>query len=410
MSETSYYATASVELRKSLAQALPADTLKELQRRRPWRHFLVVARMVGVLAASMAGSALLERWYLWVPCAIVSGFTFFNFTVLLHEVVHNSVFDEQPRAPNRVLGWLYAIPSGISRSAVHALAPRPPRQARRRRGRPQAPLALAEAQRALVQAALLHARALPDLLPRRGARDAHVPGGAARAASRASGSRRSLGQLAILAASSRSPGAWLAFKVYAVPYFLVFPVAFTLNRLGQHYDIDPTDPAQVVHADGAVAALGLRVPLLELPPRAPLLPERAVLQPAGAAPAAAAPSTRELGLVATTYREIVWEWFVRNRPPHTDWDALARGFWRCFGDAFQVDPQGGILADPGDADHRWARLRHDRPAAAGARHRRRRGGAQAGILLRARAGVERDRRGRAGERAARSPAAPRRTQ
>ena len=26
------------------------------------------------------------------------------------------------------------------------------------------------------------------------------------------------------------------------PYFLVFPVAFTLNRLGQHYDIDPTHP------------------------------------------------------------------------------------------------------------------------------------------------------------------------
>ena len=24
----------------------------------------------------------------------------------------------------------------------------------------------------------------------------------------------------------------------------MFPVAFTLNRLGQHYDIDPTDPAK----------------------------------------------------------------------------------------------------------------------------------------------------------------------
>ena len=29
-----------------------------------------------------------------------------------------------------------------------------------------------------------------------------------------------------------------------IPVFFIFPVAFTLNRLGQHYDIDPTDPAK----------------------------------------------------------------------------------------------------------------------------------------------------------------------
>ena len=31
-------------------------------------------------------------------------------------------------------------------------------------------------------------------------------------------------------------------RIWIVPYFLVFPVAFTLNRLGQHYNIDPTHP------------------------------------------------------------------------------------------------------------------------------------------------------------------------
>ena len=29
-----------------------------------------------------------------------------------------------------------------------------------------------------------------------------------------------------------------------IPVFFVFPIAFTLNRLGQHYDIDPDDPAK----------------------------------------------------------------------------------------------------------------------------------------------------------------------
>ena len=73
---------------------------------------------------------------------------------------------------------------------VHALAPRPPRQPRLVGGRPQAPLALAEAQRALVQAALLHARAHPDLLPRRGERGALVPARSCAARSRGSGWRR----------------------------------------------------------------------------------------------------------------------------------------------------------------------------------------------------------------------------
>ena len=34
-----------------------------------------------------------------------------------------------------------------------------------------------------------------------------------------------------------------AARAYVVPVFFVFPVAFTLNRLGQHYSIDPDDPA-----------------------------------------------------------------------------------------------------------------------------------------------------------------------
>ena len=38
-------------------------------------------------------------------------------------------------------------------------------------------------------------------------------------------------------------GGWGAMlRIQIVPYFLVFPVAFTLNRLGQHYNIDPTHP------------------------------------------------------------------------------------------------------------------------------------------------------------------------
>ncbi len=40
----------------------------------------------------------------------------------------------------------------------------------------------------------------------------------------------------------RFGGAGVMARIWAVPYFLVFPVAFTLNRLGQHYNIDPSHP------------------------------------------------------------------------------------------------------------------------------------------------------------------------
>jgi len=37
------------------------------------------------------------------------------------------------------------------------------------------------------------------------------------------------------------------------------------------------------------------------------------------------PLYAELGIQTHTYREIVWEWFVKNRPPHADWDKADRG-------------------------------------------------------------------------------------
>ena len=39
-------------------------------------------------------------------------------------------------------------------------------------------------------------------------------------------------------------GFYTALRTSIIPVFFIFPIAFTLNRLGQHYDIDPTDPAK----------------------------------------------------------------------------------------------------------------------------------------------------------------------
>src|SRR6202007_45860 len=67
---------------------------------------------------ALAGWAVVhfERWYYWLPCAVVAGFAVFDFTVLLHEGVHRAVLRESDDKTYRFLGLLYAVPSGISAS------------------------------------------------------------------------------------------------------------------------------------------------------------------------------------------------------------------------------------------------------------------------------------------------------
>ena len=53
-----------------------------------------------------------------------------------------------------------------------------------------------------------------------------------------------LAHLSVLALIWAFFGFAAAARAYLIPVFFIFPIAFTLNRLGQHYDIDPADPAK----------------------------------------------------------------------------------------------------------------------------------------------------------------------
>ena len=109
-------------------------------------------------------------------------------------------------------------------------------------------------------------------------------------------------------------------RVYLVPYFLVFPIAFTLNRLGQHYRIDPSDPRKwSTRVDGNPVWHFLflwsnfhlehhyfqSVPFYNLPELNRVL----------------RPYFEEHGIENHGYGEILRDWFLRNRQPHTNWDA-----------------------------------------------------------------------------------------
>ncbi|MCL6509116.1 MAG: fatty acid desaturase, partial [Anaerolineae bacterium] len=124
--------------------------------------------------------------------------------------------------------------------------------------------------------------------------------------------------LAAIAALWGAFGAGAAIRAHLVPVFFVFPVAFTLNRLGQHYDIDPGDPARWGtlmrgHWFWDFAFLNSNyhlehhyfpgVPFYRLP----------------ALQRALRPFYERRGMRAQTYRGLLYGWFVLNKAPHTDW-------------------------------------------------------------------------------------------
>src|SRR4029434_5501400 len=161
----------------------------------------------------------------------------------LHEVVHHTIFERRRASLERVLGLLYAIPCGISASQFtrwhldhHAELGSDEDDPKRHHLSPKKNerwFKLLYATPALFpiyfRAAARETSTYPVELQRviRGERWASI--GA---------------HLAVLIAIWWGFGAAAALRAYIVPVFFIFPIAFTLNRLGQHYDIDPIDPAR----------------------------------------------------------------------------------------------------------------------------------------------------------------------
>jgi fatty acid desaturase len=316
-----YYLEHSKELRRELGIELPTEDLRTVHRREPWKHALVALGLIAVLGLALAAALLAEPWYLWVPAAFVAGFAVFNFTVLLHEVVHHAVFAEKRPAAQRALGLLYAIPSGISATQFtrwhldhHAGLGSDLEDPKRHHLSPKINarwLKLLYFTPALFfiyfRAARLETAAYPEEIRTTISRERRVT---------------ILFHLAVLGAIAFFAGAEAALRAYVVPVFLAFPVAFALNRLGQHYDIDPTDPAKwSTFVRGSwfwnVAFLCSNhhlehhyfpsVPLYNLPRLQRLL----------------IPFYERRGMTSRGYGQLFWRYIVLNRAPHTNWDPSA---------------------------------------------------------------------------------------
>jgi fatty acid desaturase len=316
-----YYWKRIDSFKVELREAVPTETLRALHRRRPGVHLAYAGRQFAIIGACSYALWHLTNPLLWIPFAVLQGFTFFNMTTLLHEVVHSSVWATRRVRPERLLGLVYAITSGISASQFtrwhldhhdnlgsydgdpkrHWLSPR--RNARWFKLLYCTPVLMPLYFRAAAQ----EARSYPLELRRTIKRE--------RMATIAI-------QLSAAALLWATGGAGVLARIWAVPYFLVFPVAFTLNRLGQHYNIDPAHPLKwstVMKPSRLWDFLFLYSNFHAEHHYFPGVPFYHLRK----LHFALRPFYDRLGVKPHTYREIVWQWFVLNRAPHTDWDEIA---------------------------------------------------------------------------------------
>ena len=312
------YARSASPLRRELGNVLSQDVLKRLHQRRPWLHFGVVLRQFLLLFASGWVAFHFSQPWIWIPVAILEGFIIFNFTVLLHEQVHEAIFPGRHPRLLRFLGMLYAVPSGISASQFHrwhmdhhenlGSATEDPKRAH------LSPKRNARWYKLLYMT--------PALIPIyfSAARKENL--GYSRELRRRIAGERTLTiavHLAVFGVLFWIGGLLPVVRAYLIPYLLVFPVAFTLNRLGQHYRIDPTDPRKwSTRVDGNPFWHFLflwsnfhlehhyfqNVPFYNLPELNRIL----------------RPYFADHGIENHGYGEILRDWILHYRAPHTIWD------------------------------------------------------------------------------------------
>jgi fatty acid desaturase len=312
-----YYSQHAVGLRAELGQVISRQQMRDFHRKSPWRHLLVAGRQFAILGVATWGLIHFQQPLVWIPLALVQGFTIFNFTVLLHEVVHHTIFERRHARAERILGLLYAIPSGISASQFtrwhldhHAELGSEEDDPKRHHLSPKVNARWYK---------LLYCT--PALFPIyfRAARRESSTYPVALQATIAWERRLSLAaHLGALALVWYVFGFAAALRTSIIPVFFVFPIAFTLNRLGQHYDIVPDDPAKwgtlmKGHWFWDFAFLNSNyhlehhyfpgVPFYRLP----------------ALQRALTPYFERKQMRWQSYGRLVYGWLVENRAPHTDW-------------------------------------------------------------------------------------------
>ena len=237
MSKSFYYQHAGA-LNRELKQTIPTEELKKLHRKSPLRHFVIAGRQISLLIILPLVIYHFQHPLIWIPASIWMGFNLFGFMILLHEAVHKCIFNKDPYNLTLWLGHVYALCSGglaysqfrrwhLDHHNELGSATEDPKRAY------LSPAINARWYKLLYATPwlfVLYTRAsaraqanYPDELKRRIKREKLL------------GIGFDLGVLIWF--WNISP--LFALKAWIIPLFFVFPVAFILNRIGQHYVVDP---------------------------------------------------------------------------------------------------------------------------------------------------------------------------
>lgn len=316
--ERGYYKAHVGDLPARLRRAIPHDRLKELHARSGWRHALVALRHTLLFAATLWVLIRFDQPWIWLPAAALQGVTLLGFIILLHDVIHGAVFRRRRPVASKWLGRLYAVPTAIAASQFErwhldhhkelGSADEDPKRAHLSPKRNARWLKLLYMTPALFA---IYARAAGKAL-------AGYPADLQRTI-RLERAANVLVHLAVLFGLGLGLGWDVALRAWVVPLFVFFPVAFTVNRLGQHYWIDPDDPAKWgTRVDGGplVNLLSLNSNLHLEHHYFPGVP----LQHLPALNRELRPFWDGIGHPSRTYRALLWKWFVENREAHTNWD------------------------------------------------------------------------------------------
>ena len=322
MSKGNFYYKHIGDLKRRLSEAVPREELRDLHRVSAVRHFLTVGRLLFMVG--LCGWALCQtQWkWLWAPSAIVQGFNVLGFIILLHEQVHKIIFEKSRPRLERLLGLLYGMPANVSSTQFSIWHLDHHNELGHAEDDPKRAHLSPKKNSRWVK--LLYCTPALFVIYMKGAgREVKTYPPETQRAIRRERLLNISFQLALAATIYAFGGGWTLFRVWMLPLFFCFPPAFVLNRLGQHYDIDSTDPAKwtsLVNGNPVWRFLFLwsnfhvehhyyqRVPFYNL---------RRLnrdLQP----------FYQRTGLRNRTYSEMLWGWFVQNKEAHTDWEIPER--------------------------------------------------------------------------------------
>jgi fatty acid desaturase len=309
-----YYYEQAGELNRELKKAINPDTLKALHRKNPWHHFFIAGRQLSLFVILPLIIFYFQHPLIWVPASILMGFVIFGFTILLHEAIHKCIFNKDPHNLSRKLAILYGTLCGLSASQFHrwhidhhnqlGSHTKDPKRAH-----------LSPKRNARWYKFLYCTPLLFPIYMRASAREQQNYTEALRRKIKRERMASVIFVLAVIAFMWwLSP--WFALKAWIIPQFIIFPMAFTLNRLGQHYIINPDDVANwsTLMRPNPVWNFLFLFSSYHLEhhyyPGVPFYKLKALQKELD-------PFYKRRGIPTYTYGKLLKLWFINNHKPHT---------------------------------------------------------------------------------------------